>query len=314
MPTHIDVLVGDYEKVVRWNQMAVEADLTYFEREGAFNIYTGYRQHNYHFIMSGALYMGQFEPAMAAVRNMAQTSPPKMLEITSPPMADYFETILAMEPHVLIRFGKWEEILKLELPENRDLLCVRVAFIEYAKGLALASLGRVEEAEQQVAVFEAARAKVPDTRLLHNVKTVDLLEIASAMLEGELAYRKQDYDDAFAALRRAVALDDGLPYDEPWGWMQPTRHALGALLLEQGHVAEAEQVYREDLGLVPGLPRACVHPDNVWSLKGLHDCLERRGATEELAYVSTRLDIAMARADTPIAASCGCAQAAMAAG
>ncbi len=84
--------------------------------------------------------------------------------------------------------------------------------------------------------------------------------------------------------------------------------------MEQGHVAEAEQVYREDLGLVPGLPRACVHPDNVWSLKGLHDCLERRGATDELAYVSMRLDIAMARADQPIAASCGCAQAAMAAG
>ncbi len=314
MPTHIDVLVGDYEKVVRWNAKAVEADLKYYDLNGAFNIYTGYRQHNYHFIMSGALYMGQFGPAMQAVRDMAATSPPKMLEITSPPMADYFETILAMEPHVLIRFGRWQEVLALELPAKRDLLCVRVAFIEYAKGLALASLGRVAEAEAQVARFEEARAKVPDTRLLHNVKTVDLLAIASAMLEGELAYRKGDYDHAFKALRHAVALDDGLPYDEPWGWMQPTRHALGALLLEQGHVAEAEQVYREDLGLVEGLPRACVHPDNVWSLKGLHDCLTRRGATDELAYVSMRLDIAMARADQPIAASCGCAQAAMAAG
>ena len=313
MPTHIDVLCGDYEKVVRWNRNAIEADLKYYSANGAFNIYTGYRQHNYHFVMCGAMYMGQFAPAMQAVRDMAATSPAEMLEIKSPPMADYFETILAMEPHVLIRFGRWRDILKLELPKDRDTLCVRVAFIEYARGLALASLGRVVEAEAQVAVFEAARARVPDTRLMHNVLAVDLLAIASAMLEGELAYRKGDHDAGFAALRRAVALDDGLPYDEPWGWMQPTRHALGALLLEQGRSAEAEQVYREDLGLVPGLPRACVHPDNVWSLKGLHDCLVARGATDELAYVKPRLDLAMARTDAPIAASCGCAQAAMAA-
>ena len=43
----------------------------------------------------------------------------------------------------------------------------------------------------------------------------------------------------FAHLRRAIELDDALPYDEPWGWMQPTRHAYGALLLEQGRVEEA---------------------------------------------------------------------------
>ncbi len=53
---------------------------------------------------------------------------------------------------------------------------------------------------------------------------------------GEIAYRKADYAAAFAHLRRAVELDDGLPFDEPWGWMQPTRHALGALLLEQVRV------------------------------------------------------------------------------
>src|SRR5262252_8002810 len=74
-------------------------------------------------------------------------------------------------------------------------------------------------------------------------------------------------------LRRAVELDDALPYDEPWGWMQPTRHALGALLLEQGRVADAEAVYRSDLGYDGKLSRACQHPDNLWSLHGLHECL-----------------------------------------
>ena len=62
--------------------------------------------------------------------------------------------------------------------------------------------------------------------------------------------------------------------------MQPPRHALGALLLEQGHLAEAEAVYRSDLGYDGKLARAYQHPDNVWSLHGLHECLTRRGDTD----------------------------------
>ena len=187
-----------------------------------------------------------------------------------------------------------------------------MAFIEYAKALALSALGRVEEAEAQKVVFEAARDAVPESRLLHNCTVQQLLEVATAMLDGELAYRKGDYDTAFARLRDAVALDDALPYDEPWGWMQPTRHALGALLFEQGHHAEAEEVFRQDLGLSPGVPRACQHPDNVWALRGLYDCLIAQGKSADAALIKPRLDIAEARADVPVKAACGCAQAAMA--
>jgi tetratricopeptide (TPR) repeat protein len=131
------------------------------------------------------------------------------------------------------------------------------------------------------------------------------------MLRGEIEYRKENYDVAYAHLRRSVELDDTLPYDEPWGWMQPTRHALGALLFEQGHATEAEAVYREDLGLGGTLSRASIHPDNVWSLKGLHDCLKARNETVEIQQIRQRLDLALARADRAVAASCFCAQAAM---
>ena len=144
-------------------------------------------------------------------------------------------------------------------------------------------------------------------RYLHNAKCVQLLAIAERMLAGEIAYRRGEYDAAFAHLRAASALEDDLPYDEPWGWMQPVRHALGALLLEQGRVAEAEAVYREDLGLGGALPRAQIHPDNVWALRGLLDCLERRGETAEAALIRQRVEIAAARADVPVAVSCFCA-------
>ena len=153
-----------------------------------------------------------------------------------------------MKQHVLVRFGKWHEIIAQELPEDRELYCSTTAMMLYAKGVAHSVLGEIAEAETARAAFRAAKARVPDTRLVHNNTVVDLLAIAEEMLNGELEYRRGNFDVAFAHLRRAVELDDALPYDEPWGWMQPTRHALGALLLEQGQLEEAEAVYRADLG------------------------------------------------------------------
>jgi hypothetical protein len=76
--------------------------------------------------------------------------------------------------------------------------------------------------------------------------------------------------------------------------------------LEQGHLAEAEAVYRADLGMDASLPRACQHPENVWSLHGYHECLTRLGNHDLAAMVKLRLDLALARADIPIQASCAC--------
>jgi tetratricopeptide (TPR) repeat protein len=163
-------------------------------------------------------------------------------------------------------------------------------------------------------LFTAAKARVPDSRLVHNNTMLDLLGVGEAMLDGELEYRKGNFDVAFAHLRRSVERSDALPYDEPWGWMQPPRHALGALLLEQGRIEEAEAVYRSDLGLDGKLSRACQHPDNLWSLHGLHECLMRRGEKTERALIKQRLDLAQARAEVPIKASCFCRRIDMAAG
>jgi tetratricopeptide (TPR) repeat protein len=311
MPTHIDVLCGNYHDEVHWNEQAAVADLKFWRDKGPFNIYSGYRLHNYHFVIYGAMLLGQYEPAMAAVRGAAETVPAELLRVESPPMADYFESYLSFEPHVLVRFGKWREATRLPLPEDPKLHCTLNAHVHYARGVGHAALGEIGEAERAEQDFLEAKSKVPATRLLHNNKVIDLLEIATEMLRGEILYRKGEHEAAFAALRRAVVLDDSLPYDEPWGWMQPTRHALGALLLEQGRPAEAEAVFREDLGLGNQLSRATVHPNNVWSLKGLHDCLVAQGKTAEIATIRQQLDLAEARVDRPIAAACCCAQAAL---
>ncbi|MFK0286174.1 tetratricopeptide repeat protein [Streptomyces sp. NPDC090499] len=306
MPSHLEVLCGDYRRVVSDNAAAVAADEKYLARAGAMNFYTLYRCHNLHFGIYGAMFLGRLQDALAAAGRLEAAVPEELLRVQSPPMADWLEGFLAMRVHVLVRFGRWDDILRLPLPADPRLYCVTTAMLHYARGVAHAATGRIAEAGTDRARFREAAAAVPETRMLFNNTCVDILAIASAMLDGELAYRKGDFDTAFAELRRSVDLDDNLPYDEPWGWMQPTRHAYGALLLERGRIAEAEAVYRADLGLDDTLPRPLQHPGNVWALHGLHECLRRLGREGEARIVGQQLKLAVARADVPIRASCFC--------
>lgn len=306
MPSHIDVLCGDYRGAMITNQRAIEADSLYLAKEGPINFYTLYRSHNYHFKLYSAMFLGQYQPALEAAEQLAETIKEDLLRVETPPMADWLESFVSMKAHVQIRFGKWQDILATPLPQDPTLYCVTTAMLHYAKGVAFAACGQVANAETEHHLFLEAWARVPDTRYLFNNKCNDILAVAAGMLRGEIEYRKGNFDEAFAHLREAQSLDDHLPYDEPWGWMQPVRHALGALLLEQGRVEEALHAYRADLGLDNTLSRASWHLDNVWSLHGYVECLKRLGRDGEAAAAQVRLNLAMARADVEISASCFC--------
>jgi tetratricopeptide (TPR) repeat protein len=306
MPTHLDVLCGDYARVVASNAAAIEADEKFRAGRGGMNFYTLYRAHDYHFKIYGAMFLGQAQVALDTAGQLAAAIPEDLLRVQVPPMADWLEGFVPMRMHVLIRFGRWADIIATPLPADPDLYCVTTAMMHYAKGVALAATGQVDEADGERRRFADAVARVPASRTVFNNTCQDILQVAAAMLDGELEYRRGHYGAAFAELRRSIDLDDGLPYDEPWGWMQPARHAYGALLLEQDRVEEAESVYRADLGLDGTLARACQHPGNVWSLHGYHECLTRLGKPEQAGIIRQQLTIAAARADVPITASCYC--------
>jgi tetratricopeptide (TPR) repeat protein len=117
------------------------------------------------------------------------------------------------------------------------------------------------------------------------------------MAEGELAYREGEIERAFVLLREAVVLEEKLNYDEPPGWIQPVRHALGALLMAEKRHAEAEEIYREDLNR---------HPKNAWSLLGLQQALEGQGKVSAAKSLAAEVKRAWARADVSPVASCYC--------
>lgn len=306
MPSHLDVLVGDYRNAIEANARAIVADEKFLSRVGAMNMYTFYQIHNMHSLIYAAMLSGQSRVALEYTDRLEDTVPDEMLRIQSPPMADWLETFMAVRPHVLVRFGRWEEILRLDIPTDKKLYCVTAATLHYARGVAFAATGRVSAAEKEQLLFKEVQALVPDTRYDYPNKCVDELMVAEAMLAGEIEYRRGNYDLAFQLLRESIRLDDNLLYSEPWGWMQPTRHAYGALLLEQGHVEEAAEAYGADLGFNDALPRGHAHPNNIWALKGLHECLIRLGRLREARMLELPLKQAEAVADIDVTSSCYC--------
>ncbi|WNG79650.1 tetratricopeptide repeat protein [Mycobacterium sp. ITM-2016-00316] len=306
MPSHIDVLCGDYRASVIANHAAVSADRKFVERSGPLNFYSLYRAHDLHFVVYSAMFEGRFQVAEDAAAELADQLTPELLAIESPPMADWLEAFVPLRVHVLVRFGRWDELIALPLPADPDLYCTTTATIHYGRGVAHAAKGQLPQARAEQHALAASYARIPDSRYLFNNTSRDILAVAVAMLDGEIAYRERRFDEAFTHLRHAIALDDALPYDEPWGWMQPTRHAYGALLLEQGLVEEAAAVYAADLGLDDTLRRSCQHPGNVWSLHGYHESLRRLGRDEEADAIAAELDVARSRADVPVLASCAC--------
>lgn len=291
MPSHIDIWIGDYAAAIEANQKAIIADAEFLRREGPLNFYSLYRIHNYHFLVYGAMFDGQSEVALKAARELARQVPEEMVRAQT----DFLDAFMPTDLHVLVRFGKWQQIL--QRPEPANYLPVSRSVWHYARALAHAAMGNIEQAEEEQEAFAEVMDTVPDTSFLFQNASIHILEVAAAMMSGEIAYRKGEYDRAFEHLREAVRRDDALNYDEPWGWMQPARHALGALLLEQGRYVEAKQVYLADLQR---------HPKNPWSLYGIVECLSKLGDKQQAAEFRRQFEEATRRADVTIDRSCYC--------
>ena len=309
MAAHIDMWVGHYKEAVEVHEIAIAADEEYRKESGEENnVYQLYRMHNYHFTAWAAMFNGQFTVAMRrAEASEQQVSDDAVTAVFGGFQfgATRLEAYATTPWHVLVRFGKWEEIAQRPMKKPADLYPGTTATAHYARGVAFAALGRLEEAEKERNEFrKVLTSKSLEGRFLHNNKMHEpenqtgILDVAEAVLDGEVEYHKGNYQLAFQHLRLAVERDTKLVYDEPWGWMMPARHALGALLLEQGESMEAEAVYREDLK---------VYKNNLWALLGLCKALENQGRLEEAATVEKQFEEASLQAEVKIKASCFCA-------
>lgn len=291
MPSHIFIRTGRYAQAADANQRAIEADEAYFAIAPKPDFYSLYFIHNVHFLAYAAMMEGRYQTALEAARKIERTIPAEFLKNYVTLADGFMPTAL----HVMIRFGRWEEILKE--PEPPAWRLFSRAERHFARSVAHSALGQTREAGREIEKMDEIAREMSDEWMMGNNPAKEVLTIARKMAQGELAFREGRADEAFALLREAVALEVDLHYDEPPGWMQPVRHALGALLLADGRALEAESVYRADL---------VRHPNNAWSLLGLQQSLEKQGKDEEAKALAAQVQRAWSRADVVPIASCYC--------
>lgn len=291
MPSHIFIRVGRYSDAVAANQRAIKADEAYFAKAPAPDFYSVYYIHNVHFLAYAAMMEGQYKVALAAARKIEKALPPAFLKkyVT---IADGF---MPTSLYVMMRFGRWQDVLAEPEPDASRLFSR--AERHCARAVALANLNRIPEARLEIAELDKIAPRLTKEWKMGNNPASDVVAIARTMALGEIAFKEGKRAQAFKLLRKAVELEEKLTYDEPPGWMQPVRHALGALLLADGRGREAEAVYRADLKR---------HPNNAWSLLGLRQSLEQQGKMKQAAALADRVKQAWARSDITPVASCFC--------
>lgn len=309
MPGHVYVLCGDYEATKAASEKTIQADDAYADYAGPIINYSMItRCHHLHLMMHTCCLMGQQKAAIGAADKLCDILSKDVLSVRNcarkimMSSEGYYSTRI----HVLVRFGCWHEIIKAPMPDDQNLYLVTTAMYHYAKGVAHSALKNFREAEMEREHFHGTLARIPTDWNFFNNPAHSILAVGGKMLDGELDYHKGNYESAFAHLRESVVLDDNLQFIEPWAWMHPPRHALAALLLGQDRLEDAEQIYRDDLGLNGSIQRCAQHPNNVWALHGLVECLRKRDERVERPRFEALLTQALSKADVPITSSCMC--------
>jgi tetratricopeptide (TPR) repeat protein len=293
MPSHIDIRRGRWQEAIEANQRAIAADAAYAAQRPQQGFYRLYMAHNFHMLAFAAVMQGESKRALDTMRMVLGSIPKEWLEKKENALiADGF---FAVPIEILMRFGRWDDILKEPAPP--EMLPIARALRHMARGVAYNAQGKTAEAREEQKLFREGVKLVGKDAQVGNNKAADVIAVADAMLEGEILVREGKLEDGLAKLRDAAAKEDKLKYDEPPDWFQPVRHALGAALVRAGQFVEAEKVYREDLAR---------WPDNGWALFGLAQSLEKLGRDKEAAEVKAKFEKIWQRADVKLTASCFC--------
>ena len=292
MPSHIWMQTGRYDDAAECNRRAAALDDQWFEGDPNAGEYRIYMSHNRHFLSWAATMQGRRREAIASARAIWTEVPPPLMEA----LANATDGIASCKWHALVRFGRWEEILAE--PADPDWAKVNHCLRHYARGVAFANTGRIEEARGEMMAFDdAVEALEGIERWLGNQPAQEIMPLARLVLEGELEYKAGNTDRGLDLLKQACEAEERIIYAEPVPWMMPARHAYGALLVASGRYDEAEKVFLRDLE---------VYPANGWALLGLRDALRGQDRDDEAMQMDRAFRRAWKSADVMPPASCYC--------
>ena len=263
MPSHIYWRVGRYKDASQANIEAAKVDEDYIAQCNAQGFYPAlYYPHNIHFLWAASTMEGKSELSIESALKVSNYVSEE--QIRSVPFLEFFHT-----PPLLsyVRFGKWQEILAYKEP-IKDFKYSRSIF-HYAKSVAYAATGDIEKAKKhQKLITSFIDSSEVDAMVKAGHPTKQLIKIANNLAMGSISMYQKDYLSAINNFKKAVLLQDNLPYTEPPFWYYPTRQTLGHVFLQSKKPHEAIKTFKKDLK---------DYPKNGWSYYGLHKAYEEIG-------------------------------------
>ena len=284
MPSHIYIRTGDYVEAAQSNTDAIVADREYIANGGNQGVYTMmYYNHNIHFLAAANAMKGRYEDSIKAARELEASVLP---HVKAMPMLEMF---LPYSTVSLVRFGRWDEMLKVAKPDAA--LKITTAYWHFGRGMAFAGMKQAADAETEYKSLQSVINTIPADAPLGNSLAHDVLRVADNMLAGKIAFVRGDKKGAADLFSKAVIAEDAVAYNEPADWDLPVRELYGAVLLLNGEASGAEKVFRAEIAK---------HPRNGRGLFGLAESLRAQNQLNSSRLVQVEFERAWAAADTKL--------------
>jgi tetratricopeptide (TPR) repeat protein len=291
MPSHIDVLTGQWENAIVQNQKAMIADDIYRKNAPPQRFQHLYMAHNAHMLTFAAMMTGREPEANKAARDILTNIPENALRQG----AEYLDGMVCAIYDVQKRFGRWDDILAE--PQPPEFLPITNAMWRMSRAIAYAAKQDFANAKREHDNFRNITNTIPEDRVIAINPARKVLAIADHLITGEIALQQGHLKQAAHELEKGAAIEDTLLYMEPPEWIQPIRHTLGAVYLKDSRYHDAERAYRQDLKK---------WPNNGWSLFGLSRALESQGKHAEARKVHAQYQQSWKFAPEPTTTSCKC--------
>ncbi|MBF6642130.1 hypothetical protein IVB69_11610 [Flavobacterium sp. J49] len=292
MPSHIYIRTGEYHKGTLANLNAVKKDSVYVtmcHAQGAYPL--AYYPHNYHFLAGTATLEGNYKWAMYGAQETAKHVHPKTM---TEPGWSTLQHYYVIPYYVAVKFGKWDEILKMKLVS--DTLKYPSAVSHYAKGMAFLGKKDLRKAKSELKKLESlAHDTAMKQMTIWEINSMyDILQIAVRVLKGEILASELQYQESIATLKEAVSIEDKLNYNEPPDWFFSVRHHLGAVQIEAGKYDEAIATFETDLKQFR---------NNGWAHHGLKLAYQKLNNKSKVKAIEALLNQSWATADVTIQTS-----------
>ena len=253
MPGHIYYRLGEYDRARQSFLDSMKVDSDYMQREKVGPLDDWNYAHNLSYLIASDAESGRLKEALEIAAKLEKLPANPFLAKGSPFHAI---TVGGATARLNIRYGNWQAVLDhpIELgfaPEDAGPAAVayRDGILSYARGMLALSRKEVDIASRESDALDAISWRLhAEGGLEHDPEhLLDLLEMISLDLRGNLRSAQGKFEEAIALLEKAVDKEKDVGYGEPPQYARPELESLGFAYLRAGKWDEARKAFQDEM-------------------------------------------------------------------